>query len=104
MDSEDKKMLRENLKFSKDNHKILKNLQSHMRWGRIVKFAYWLIIIAGTLGAYYYIQPFIDSARDTLTQMQTGVETVSQGASGTTSIITKIIEPVLNFGKNILGQ
>ena len=104
MDPNDKKILRETFELARDNHKILRKLQSNMRWGRSLRIMYWLVIIAGTLGAYYYIQPFVDGARETLNQIQTATGAVSQGVSETTSIVTKIVEPVLNFGKSILGQ
>jgi hypothetical protein len=58
-------ILEENLKLTKENNKILRKMQSAMRWGRVVKFFYWIIIIGISIGAYYYIQPLLDSLLET---------------------------------------
>ncbi len=83
-------MLRENLRLSKDNHKILKKMQRNAFWGRGLKIIYWLVIIGGALGAYYYIQPFIDSLREGFESIQTEAEGMTNG-----------VGTGLNFLKNI---
>lgn len=59
MDSELKKVLEENLAISRENNKILHRMQNAARWGRAFRVFYWVIIIGSMLGAYYYLQPFI---------------------------------------------
>ena len=93
MDEEGKKILRENLKFSRDNHRILKGLQRNMRWSRGLRVVYWLVIIGGALGAYYYIQPFVDSLREGFGSIQTGAGGVTDG-----------VETGLGFLKNIFVE
>ena len=72
-------MLRENLKISRENRKILKRLQRSMRWGRFLRVVYWVVIIGGTLGAYYYIQPFVDNMKEMFSGIQAGTEGVTNG-------------------------
>lgn len=60
MDQELRKLLKRNLEISKENNEMLHRLQSSMRWSRFFKLAYWVVIIAIMLGAYYFIQPFVD--------------------------------------------
>jgi len=80
MDSEDKKLLKRNLKLSEENHEILVRLQRNMRWSRGLRILYWLVIIGGSFGAYYLIQPYIDSMRN-------GLESIQTGAGGVTSSV-----------------
>lgn len=47
----------------KENNKLLKKLVRSQRWSSITRAVYWIIIIAVTLGLYYYVQPYIDNAR-----------------------------------------
>ncbi len=74
MDSEDKRLLKKNLKLSEENHEMLVRLQRNMRWSRSLRILYWLVIIGGSFGAYYLIQPYIDSLRGGLENIQTGAE------------------------------
>ncbi|MBI2046513.1 MAG: hypothetical protein HYT28_03805 [Parcubacteria group bacterium] len=60
MDPEAQKLLKQNLLLSEENNKILKRLQSNMRWGRFMHAVYWIIIIGSAFGAYYFVQPYID--------------------------------------------
>ncbi len=52
--------LKELLEIEKENNHLLKKLWRNVKITRATKFLYWTVIIAMTLGAYYYIQPFID--------------------------------------------
>ena len=60
MDSEDKKKLERALALSEENNKMLKKLLRNMRWGRLFKTVYWLVIIGVSIGAFLHFQPFID--------------------------------------------
>ncbi len=61
------------------------------------------MIIGLSLGAYYYLQPYIDGAKETFDQIQSGVGAVTDGVTTTTQTTTNAIESVLDFGKNILS-
>ena len=102
MDSEDKQIIRENLKITKENNKMLRKMRRSLWIGNVTRILYWVIIIGASLGAYYYLQPYIDSAKETLGQIQSGVGAVSDGVTTTTQTTTNAIESVLDFGKNIL--
>ena len=60
MDLEIQKLLKQNLELSEENNKMLKRLQSNMRWGRFFHALYWIIILGSAFGAYYFVQPYID--------------------------------------------
>ena len=60
MDQDNKETLRRILELEQKNNKILTSMQRSMFWGRIFKTIYWIVIIGATIGAYYYIEPYID--------------------------------------------
>ena len=104
MDSEEKRILRDNLQLSKENHKILKKMQRNASWSRGLRIVYWLVIIGGALGAYYYIQPFVDSARDTIANIQDGAMTATNGVTKTAAGATEGMNMILDFFGNFFGS
>ncbi len=50
---------------TKENNKILRKLRSHMRMGTVMRLLYWGVIIGSMVGAYYYLQPFIEPLLET---------------------------------------
>lgn len=62
MQPEEKEMLKKTLELAQENNKMLRFVRRSMFWGRIIRTIYWVIIIGGAIGVYYYIAPYIDSA------------------------------------------
>lgn len=60
MDPESKRLLEENLALTQENNKMLHTLKSAMLWSRVMSVLYWVLIIGSALGAYYFVQPYID--------------------------------------------
>lgn len=44
-----------------ENHVILRKMHRAALWGRAWRLLYWLVIIGISVGAYIYIQPYIDN-------------------------------------------
>lgn len=103
MDKEDKNLLRENLKLNRENNRLLKKMRRGMLFSSFFRLLYWLIIIGASLGTYYYLQPYIDEAKNTYNQIKGGVDTVSEGVTNTTKNTGEAVNSVLDFGKNIIG-
>ena len=59
MSPEDRKLLEENLKLSKENNVLLVKLHNIQRWANITRVFYWLIIIGISIGAFYFVKPFL---------------------------------------------
>jgi hypothetical protein len=68
-EAEIKTLLKKNLEISKESYKILKKVHRSQKIGRVLKTVYWLIIIGGLFGAYYYLQPVISSLIDSVKQI-----------------------------------
>jgi len=62
MEPEEREMLKKTLELAQENNKMLHSIRRGMFWGRIIKIAYWVIIIGAAIGVYYYITPYLDSA------------------------------------------
>lgn len=76
MDPELKKLTRENLELTKENNEILKKMHRGAVWGRVFRVLYWVIVLGAMFGAYYILQPFLDSLLDAYTSLMGGVESI----------------------------
>ena len=61
MDSEDKELLKRAVALSEENNDMLRSMQRSMRLGRVMSILYWVFIIGSAVGAYYLVQPYIQS-------------------------------------------
>ena len=60
MSPEEKKMLEKSVALGEENNKMLRSIARSMKWGRVLHIVYWVLIIGSAVGAYYFIQPYID--------------------------------------------
>lgn len=71
-------LLLENLKYNKENNKYLEKIDRRQRFGRNFTVFYWIIIILAAVGGYFYAFPYLQTARETLSEAwQTIVEFTS---------------------------
>ena len=78
MDMETKSALEENLELSRENNKMLKKIISSQRWARTFRIFYWLIIIGASVGAYYYVQPYVEQILGGYQSLISGVDTIQK--------------------------
>lgn len=60
MNPEERSLLENVYKMTQENNEILKTLRRSARVSMIVKAVYWLVIIGLSVGALYFIQPYVD--------------------------------------------
>jgi hypothetical protein len=77
MDEETKKLLEENLKLSKENNGLLLKLYKIQRWAQITRYLYWVIIIGASLGALYYLKPYLGNLMNLYTGGVSGINNIS---------------------------
>jgi len=70
METEEKKILEENLEISKESLKILKGIRRANRLNMAFKILYWLVILGAVAGVYYFVEPYIKSAMGAIQQVQ----------------------------------
>jgi hypothetical protein len=69
MENEDlKNMVQETLNIARENNNLLKKMRRSQRWGNISRIVYWLILIGISVGAFYYIQPYLEKAYSLYTE------------------------------------
>lgn len=61
MSDEEKKLLEETAENAEECLKILRRMQRVKRFELVFKIAYWAVIIGLAFGAYYLVQPYLDS-------------------------------------------
>ena len=62
MNPNEKELLEKTFEMSKENNHILKGIRSSNRWAAFFRIFYWVIIIGISVGAFYYVQPYINVA------------------------------------------
>ena len=71
MNPEEKELLQKTYDLSKENNRILHGLRRSNRYSTILSVFYWIIIIGVSVGAFVYLQPYIDTLTKTYGSLQT---------------------------------
>ena len=64
MDDESKKLLESTYELAKENNNLLHSMRRSMRIQRAMSYVYWTFIILTAIGAYYFIQPYVEQLID----------------------------------------
>jgi len=81
MSPEEKSLLERTYKIAEENNVILKSMRSTARWGLALRVSYWVLIIALSFGAYYFIQPYLESLYGAVDRVSGNVNSVKNMAS-----------------------
>jgi hypothetical protein len=57
--------LEEIKQLTKENNKMLHSIQRRARVGVIMRVIYWTVILGAAVGAFYFVQPYIDEVTNT---------------------------------------
>ena len=79
------------LKLEEENNRMLKKLVGDLRWRRFWAFLKWSLVIAITLGTYYFVQPYLDA----MLNLYTGGVYGATGASTTKLIDMNKIQDLI---------
>lgn len=60
MTPEERSLLERTYKLSEENNSILRSIRRANRWSVAFKVAYWLVIIGLSVGALYFIKPYVE--------------------------------------------
>ena len=71
-----KRLLEENLKLSKENNVLLQKIHSIQRWAQITRVLYWLVIVGVSIGAFYFIKPFLGNITNLYTGGVSGINNI----------------------------
>jgi len=81
MNPQDRDLLQKTYDLAKENNHILHGIRRSNRLSSVVRVLYWTVIIGASLGAYYYIQPYLDTVLNAYGQIQGDINSVKNVAS-----------------------
>jgi len=76
MDPESKKFLEETYLLEEENNKMLHSMKRSMLWSRVMSILYWVLIVGISVGAFYFIQPYLDQAMNMYNSAKSNFEGV----------------------------
>ena len=77
MDQEEKHLLEENLRLSQENNVLLLKIRSVQRWAQITSIFYWFLIIGVSIGAFYFIKPYLGNLLNIYTGGVSGIGSIN---------------------------
>lgn len=86
MTPEERQLLIQTHRMVEENNKLLRKMHRAALWARIWHIFYWLVIIGVSVGAYYFIEPYVTQIQGVYGGVKQDVENVR----GTTSQIGNI--------------
>ncbi len=88
MTPEERDLLKRCVELSEENNDILHSMRRSMRLARIMSIMYWVVIIGSAVGAFYLIQPYLES----LTGIYGGVNDTVGGLGSSVDNIKGLLE------------
>lgn len=76
MEPEMKQKIDELFELTKENNKILRKMRSSQKWASITRLFYWLVIIGISIGAYYYVEPYLKQVLSLYSQSKATLDKV----------------------------
>ncbi|MFH1979137.1 MAG: hypothetical protein ABII97_02025 [Patescibacteria group bacterium] len=92
-----KKLLNKNLAVSEESLKILKKVHRAQSIGRYLRIFKWVVIVLLALGAYYYIQPFMETFWSSVDAIKENVSSLRSTGETTKDLPPTVIDRIKNF-------
>ena len=90
---ENKALLEEILKTTKENQEKINKVLSFQKWSQITRVFYWLILIGVSVGAFYFTKPYLNSLLNIYSGgLGLGIDVNSIGQN---NLDTKVVEELL---------
>ena len=83
MDFHDKDFFDRLMTLTEENNKLLHKMWRAARLARVARTIYWIILIGASIGAYYYIQPYIDQLLSVFGGLAESAGSLKEFVSGT---------------------
>jgi len=92
MTPEERQLLIQTNRLVEENHAMLRKMRRAALWTRAWHLLYWLIIVGISVGAYFYVQPYVEKLQD-----------IYGGIAGDVDAVQSVAEQLGDFGK-LLGR
>jgi len=87
----------------RENNKLITKIHRAAVWGRVFNILYWVVIIAFAFGAYYFIQPYVESLLGAYSGLMSGVDSI-QNTGDTLSENIPDLSGIGELFKNFGGE
>lgn len=87
MTPEEKSLLERTYKLVQENNEMIRSMRRMARVSGLFRAAYWIVIIGLSFGAYYFIQPYLETMLGIVGGAQSNIETLQSAASKVNEII-----------------
>jgi len=74
MTPEERSLLERTHKLAEENNEILHSIRRSNRFSTVMRVSYWVLIIVFSFGAYYFIQPYLETMLGAYGQVQGGLQ------------------------------
>lgn len=81
MTPEERQLLIQTHRLAEENNEILRKMRRAALWGRIWHILYWTVIIGLSVGAYYFVQPYVEQVQSVYDGFRSDVDNVRGAAS-----------------------
>ena len=79
MDPESKQLLEKTFELEKDNNTMLHKIRRGQQWSSFMRIVYWLIIIGVSVGAFYFMQPYVNKLMSLYNEVSGSSQSVNLG-------------------------
>lgn len=69
-----RELLEQNLELNQQNNELLHKIYRSIVWRRIIRIVYWVVIIGVAIGAFYFLQPYVEVLFETYEQFRNGIQ------------------------------
>jgi hypothetical protein len=76
MNPEEKQLLQKTYDLAEENNKILHKLKRANTRSAFFRWFYWIVIIGVSIGAFYFIEPYVKVSMDAYKSLQTELSNV----------------------------
>ncbi len=76
MSPEEKELLNRAVELGEDNNKILHSMRRSQRIASFMRVVYWVFIIGSAVGAYYFIEPYVDGIVDAYGGAKSNIDSI----------------------------
>ncbi|HEY9586379.1 MAG TPA: hypothetical protein VJJ27_01925 [Candidatus Paceibacterota bacterium] len=87
MSDPDDQKLQRILDLSESSNSILRSIKRAMWLGRVMHVLYWLVIIGVSIGAFWYLKPYINQIEQLYSGLKSGVNSTNSFNSDSLSSI-----------------
>ena len=101
MTPEEKALLERAVALSEENNVLLKKMLRSAKISTFLRVCYWVLIIGFSFGAFYLIQPYINTLQSTVQQLQGNTQSNSSVATGGSADLQSQVQTLNSLLKKI---